>query len=218
LAKCVRNVGSRLCVAAGINRGSMRPWSATLTMPERPQTIWTIGHSTHTIEAFLGILRAHRIEVIADVRLLPGSRRYPQFNRELLSSSLQKIGIEYMHVPELGGRRKPRPDSPHTAWRNDSFRGYADHMDTEEFRRGIAVLEKSAASQRVAVMCAEAIWWRCHRSLIADWMKASGVEVRHILSENKIEPHPFTSAAQLIDGRLSYRAPREDATHAELPL
>lgn len=186
--------------------------------PEYPQTAWTIGHSTLTLEALAGILRAHRLEAIADVRLMPGSRRYPHFNREQLEASLRKAGIHYAHLPELGGRRKPQADSPHIAWRNEAFRGYADHMDTEEFRRGIEALMKLAIGQRTAIMCAEAVWWKCHRALIADWLKARGVQVLHVLSENKVEPHPFTSAAQIIDGRLSYRGEREGATHAELPL
>lgn len=187
-------------------------------MPDGPSTLWTIGHSTHSLEAFLGILRAHRIEMIADVRVMPGSRRYPHFNREVLALSLHGIGINYTHLPELGGRRKPRPDSPNTVWRNASFRGYADYMETTEFLRGIEALQNLAANQRLAIMCAEAVWWQCHRALISDWMKANGAEVLHILSENKVEEHPFTSAAQIIDGRLSYREPTADATHAELPL
>lgn len=187
-------------------------------MPQRPQSLWTIGHSTHSLEGFVGILRAHRVAALADVRLLPGSRRYPHFNREVLAVSLEKAGIEYVHLPELGGRRKPRMDSPNTAWRNESFRGYADHMEGPEFLRGMDTLQESALRKRTAVMCAEAVWWQCHRALISDWLKAHGVEVLHILSENKVEPHPYTSAAQIIDGQLSYRAPRGDATHAELPL
>ncbi len=187
-------------------------------MADQPQKIWTIGHSTHAGEAFLGLLRAHKIEGVADVRLMPGSKRYPHFNREALSASLQQIGMAYVHFPELGGRRKPKPDSPNTAWRNEAFRGYADHMEGAEFQRGMAKLGTLAIQKRVAVMCAEAVWWQCHRALIADWLKVRGVEVLHILSENKVEPHPFTSAARVIEGQLSYRAPREDATHAELPL
>jgi uncharacterized protein (DUF488 family) len=187
-------------------------------MSQCPQTLWTIGHSTLTSDAFIGILRAHQIQAVADVRLLPGSRRFPHFNRERLESSLQEVGIHYVHFPELGGRRKPRPDSPHVAWRNEAFRGYADHMDTAEFHRGMDALMRLAVEKRTAIMCAEAVWWQCHRSLIADWLKARGVEVLHILSENKVEPHPFTSAAQIIDGRLSYRGKHEAATHAELPL
>ena len=187
-------------------------------MSEQPATVWTVGHSTHTLEAFIGIMRAHRIEALADVRVMPGSRRYPHFNREALEGSLTSCSVQYVHFPALGGRRKPQPDSRNTAWRNEAFRGYADYMETAEFQRGIRELEKLAARKRTAVMCAEAVWWQCHRSLISDWLKVRGVEVLHILSENKVEPHPYTSAAQVIDGQLSYRAPREGATPVELPL
>ena len=189
-----------------------------LHVTDRPRTLWTIGHSTYTLEAFVGILRAHHIEALADVRLLPGSRRYPHFNRETLAQTLEKVEIVYRHIPELGGRRKPRSDSPNTAWRNESFRGYADYMETPDFLHGVDALQQMAITKRTAIMCAEAVWWRCHRALISDWLKIRGVEVLHILSENKVEPHPYTSAAQVTDGQLSYRAPREASTHAELPL
>ena len=167
--------------------------------------IWTIGHSTRTIEEFIEALQANGIKLVADVRLLPGSKRYPQFNKETLGKSLVACGIRYEHFPELGGRRKPRKDSRNTAWRNEAFRGYADHMETTEFVAGIARLEE--ATERwgaAAVMCAEAVWWKCHRSLIADYFKAQGTEVIHIINANKTEPHPFTSAAKIVDGRLSY--------------
>lgn len=167
--------------------------------------IWTVGHSTRSGEEFVQILRAHKIEVLVDVRTFPGSRRYPQFNRDPLAESLRAAGIEYKHKASLGGRRKPRPDSHNSAWRNEQFRGYADHMETEEFKDGVRELLELASSKRVAVMCAEAVWWRCHRSLIADYLKAEGHEVIHILDEKKTEEHPFTSAARIIDGRLSYR-------------
>jgi len=168
-------------------------------------TIWTIGHSTRTAEKFLEILRAHEIKVLVDVRSFPGSRRYPQFNRDALAEALGAIGIEYRHEPRLGGRRTPRADSHNTAWKNASFRAYADHMETEDFRRGVEELLEVAASKRTSVMCAEAVWWRCHRSLIADYLKAEGHEVIHIIDQNKTEEHPFTSAARIVDGRLSYR-------------
>ena len=167
--------------------------------------IWTIGHSTRTIEEFIGALQANGIELVADVRLLPGSKRYPQFNKEELAKSLRQDGIGYEHFPELGGRRKAWKDSHNTAWRNESFRGYADHMETAEFASGIARLRKMADGHgATAIMCAEVVWWRCHRSLIADYLKAHGVEVIHIIDASKTEPHPFTSAARIVDGRLSY--------------
>jgi uncharacterized protein (DUF488 family) len=167
--------------------------------------IWTVGHSTHSGQAFNEILQANQIEVLVDVRTYPGSRRYPQFNKSVLAESLEHIGIKYQHEPRLGGRRTPRKDSHNTAWRNAQFRGYADHMETDEFQEGIKVLLELAASSRTAVMCAEAVWWRCHRSLIADYLKAAGHTVVHIVNEKKTEEHPFTSAARIIDGELSYR-------------
>ena len=168
-------------------------------------TVWTVGHSTRSGEEFGQILSAHGIEVLVDVRSFPGSRRYPQFNRAALSESLAGIGIEYRHEPRLGGRRTPRADSHNTAWRNASFRAYADHMETDEFRKGVEDLLELAASARVAVMCAEALWWRCHRSLISDYLKAAGYTVVHIVDQTKTEEHPFTSAARIVDGELTYR-------------
>jgi uncharacterized protein (DUF488 family) len=167
--------------------------------------VCTIGHSTRTIEEFIEALQAHGIKLVADVRLLPGSKRNPQFNRETLGKSLTAGGIGYEHFPELGGRRKPRQDSRNTAWRNDAFRGYADYMETPEFVAGIARLEEGTESRSAAaIMCAEAVWWKCHRSLIADYLKAQGAEVIHIINANKSEPHPFTSAAKIVDGKLDY--------------
>jgi uncharacterized protein (DUF488 family) len=168
-------------------------------------TVWTVGHSTRSGEEFGQILRVHEIQVLVDVRSFPGSRRYPQFNREALSESLAKLGIEYKHAPRLGGRRTPRKDSHNTAWKNASFRAYADHTETDEFRNGVEELLELADDSRIAVMCAEAVWWRCHRSLISDYLKAKGHTVIHILDENKTEEHPFTSAARIVDGELSYR-------------
>jgi len=168
-------------------------------------TIWTIGHSTRTAEKFGEILLAHEIKVLVDVRSFPGSRRLPQFNRDALAASLVNLGIEYRHEPRLGGRRKPRADSHNTAWKNASFRAYADHMESEEFRRGVEELLEVAGRERTAVMCAEAVWWRCHRSLIADYLKAEGYQVIHIIDQKKIEEHPFTSAARIVEGKLSYR-------------
>lgn len=169
------------------------------------RTVWTIGHSTRSGEEFVRILKAHEVEVLVDVRSFPGSRRYPQFNRVALSELLMKAGVEYRHEARLGGRRTPRADSHNSAWRNAQFRGYADHMESEEFRKGVEDLLQVAGEARVAVMCAEAVWWRCHRGLLADYLKAAGHTVIHILDERKTEPHPFTPAARMIDGKLSYR-------------
>ena len=169
--------------------------------------IWTIGHSTRTIEKFISLLEEHGIKALADVRTWPGSKRYPQFNKEKLSHSLGKAGIRYEHFPELGGRRKAKPDSKNTAWRNESFRGYADYMETEEFNKGVKrLLDLTAAAGPIAIICAEAVWWRCHRSLISDYLKAVDIEVTHIFDENKTEPHPYTSAARIANGKLSYAA------------
>ncbi len=172
-------------------------------------TIWTIGHSTRTIEEFLDLLGANRIDALVDVRRFAGSRKYPQFNQEALSGSLAAHGIEYVYVAELGGRRKARPDSPNTAWRNESFRGYADYMETPAFVSAIDRLLELAGRKRSAIMCAEAVWWRCHRGLIADYLKARDGIVRHIVSAAEPEIHPWTSAARIVDGALSYSAASE---------
>ncbi|HSH38444.1 MAG TPA: DUF488 domain-containing protein [Chthoniobacterales bacterium] len=171
------------------------------------QRIWTIGHSTRSIEDFAALLAQHSIAVLADVRLLPGSKRYPHFNSDALARSLGEHGIRYEHFRELGGRRKPRPDSANTAWRNDAFRGYADYMEGNDFAAGVERLVGLAASKgATAIMCAEAVWWRCHRGLVSDYLKARGVEVMHIVGANKVEPHPWTSAATIVGGHLSYAA------------
>jgi len=172
-------------------------------------TLWTIGHSTRPIDDFIALLMENGIRVIADVRRFPGSRRHPQFGREALAASLQDARIGYEHFPELGGRRPARPDSPNGAWRNDAFRGYADYMMTAEFREGIGRLLTLAGHRRTAFMCAEALWWQCHRGLIADYLKAAGHDVVHILGPGKTESHPFTSAARMVDGALTY-APEPD--------
>jgi uncharacterized protein (DUF488 family) len=184
--------------------------------------IWTIGHSTRAIDEFISLLEEIAIKLLADVRAWPGSKRYPQFN-EALAKSLTAHGIRYEHFPELGGKRKSKPDSRNTAWRNASFRGYADYMETEQFQKGVERLLAFARSDdlgsprnehdgwedvtpcAIAIMCAEAVWWRCHRSLIADYLKARGVEVLHVLGANKVEPHPYTSAARIVNGELGYQ-------------
>ena len=168
-------------------------------------SIWTVGHSTLSLEEFIDRLKSFRVELLADVRSFPGSRRYPHFNKDRLSSALADAGIRYEHLRELGGRRRPRPDSLNMTWRNESFRGYADYMETREFRDGVARLLGLVRQRRVAIMCSEAVWWRCHRSMISDYLKVDGIEVVHIMGEGKSESHPFTSAARVVDGELSYR-------------
>jgi len=179
-------------------------------MSENQLELWTIGHSTRPFKELLEALESFEIELLVDVRSFPGSRRYPQFNREQLKLTLAEAGIEYLHFPELGGRRNARPDSLNMAWRNKMFRGYADYMETVEFRKGIARLLEVARAHRTAIMCAEAVWWRCHRSLISDYLKANGVEVKHIMAAEKSEAHPFTSAARIVNGELSYRGVLEE--------
>ena len=169
--------------------------------------LWTIGHSTRNIDQFTALLKDNGIKLVVDVRSLPGSKRYPQFNKESLADSLGEAGIRYEHFPELGGRRKPKKDSQNTAWRNASFRGYADYMETEEFREGIErLLDFANKVGPTAIMCAEAVWWRCHRGLVSDYLRADDVGVIHITDAKKTEPHPFTSAARIADGALSYES------------
>jgi uncharacterized protein (DUF488 family) len=168
-------------------------------------TIWTIGHSTRTIEEFIDLLREYQIQILVDVRHFPGSRRFPHFNKPQLAKALSAAGVGYEHLVELGGRRPARPDSHNLLWRNPSFRGYADYMETAPFRGGIDRLLKIARNGRTAIMCSEALWWRCHRSMIADDLKAKGVQVLHILGLHKIQEHPYTSAARLVNGKLSYQ-------------
>ena len=174
---------------------------------EQDQTrieVFTVGHSTRSAEEFVKILEAHNINLLIDVRSFPSSRRYPQFNKDALSEFLAGHHLEYRHLPSLGGRRRPRGDSKNIAWRNASFRAYADHMESAEFKQGIKELLEPASEKRIAVMCAEAVWWRCHRSVIADYLKSIGVVVKHIIDVNTIEIHPYTSAARIVEGKLSY--------------
>lgn len=171
-----------------------------------PVTIWTIGHSNVTAERFIELLMSNDIELVADVRRYPGSRRHPHFSAVALAVALEARGIRHLHMPELGGRRQARADSQNTAWRHEAFRGYADYMETPAFAEGLARLRQAAAGQRTAVMCAEALWWQCHRGLIADALRAGGDRVLHIMAAG-VQEHPYTSAARIVDGRLSYRAP-----------
>lgn len=167
-------------------------------------TVSTIGHSTHPIEEFLSILQAHAIRRLVDVRTIPKSRHNPQFEREALARSLQSAGIEYTHIPGLGGLRHARKDSINNRWRNASFRGYADYMQTPEFAENLARLLDIAAQAPTAIMCAEAVPWRCHRSLIADALTVRGVEVREILSAAKSQPHALTPFARVQGLQITY--------------
>ena len=170
-----------------------------------PKTVWTIGHSTRTLEKFIEMLQSFQIEMLLDIRSYPGSRRYPQFNKENLEISLPELNIQYIHLKELGGRRKVHPDSMNTAWRHPAFRGYADYMETDLFKSAILSLEEIALKQRTAYMCSEAVWWRCHRSMVSDYLKAGGWRVMHIMDTGKEVEHPFTAPAKIVDGKLSYK-------------
>ena len=159
--------------------------------------MYTIGHSTRTLEDFVALLHARRITQLADVRTVPMSRRYPHFAGESLAQSLPADGVTYRHFRRLGGLRKPRADSRNTAWRNESFRGYADYMETEDFERELTELMAWSAGGPTAIMCAEAVWWRCHRQLIADALVARGLEVRHILGPATAATHALTVFARV---------------------
>lgn len=166
--------------------------------------IYTIGHSTRSLPELVAILRAHGVELLVDVRRFPGSRRHPHFAREVLEAALPEAGIDYLWLEALGGRRPARKGSPHTAWRIPAFAGYADHMESEEFRDAAATLVARAAERRAAVLCAEALPERCHRRLIADWLTARGHEVVHLLDERRTRRHELPDFARVVDGRLLY--------------
>jgi uncharacterized protein (DUF488 family) len=175
--------------------------------------IHTIGHSTRSIDEIIALLRENGIEVLVDVRRYPGSKRYPHFSSEAMAQWLPEHGIGYIHMPELGGRRKPLPDSPNTAWRNEQFRAYADYMATEEFRAAIDNLvvlgESLGKTQRVAVMCAEAVPWRCHRNLIADELTRRRIEVRHIISGQPAKTHVMNEHARVDGDHIVYPAEQQ---------
>jgi uncharacterized protein (DUF488 family) len=171
---------------------------------ERPALVLTIGHSTRSLEELLELLEAHGVEHLVDVRTIPRSRHNPQFNRERLARELPRVGLGYTHMPALGGLRHARPDSSNGGWRNASFRGFADYMQTPDFEAGLGALIESAAAARTAIMCAEAVPWRCHRSLIADALYARGIRVEHILSVTRAEPHVLTAFAVVEGVRVMY--------------
>jgi uncharacterized protein (DUF488 family) len=177
---------------------------------QAPISISTVGHSTHPINDFIGILRAHGIRQLVDVRTMPRSRRVPQFNREALAASLQTAGILYRHMPGLGGLRHPKRGSINTGWRNASFRGYADYMQTQEFHKNLEDLIEVAAEGPTAIMCAEAVPWRCHRSLIADALIARGIQAMEILSAKQSRPHALTAFAHVSGIEVTYPAASSD--------
>ncbi|KKO20852.1 MAG: DNA repair protein [Candidatus Brocadia sp.] len=171
---------------------------------EKPAVILTIGHSIHTLEVFIRLLCAHEVKHVVDVRTVPRSRRNPQFNRETLPDSLKAVGIRYTHMAGLGGLRHPRPDSPNIGWRNASFRGFADYMQTPEFEKNLETMIALAGCERIALMCAESLPWRCHRSLIADALLVRNIQVEHIMSEKKRQPHKLTPWAVVRGIRITY--------------
>jgi uncharacterized protein (DUF488 family) len=168
--------------------------------------VFTIGHSTHPLEAFVDLLRINEVTVVADVRSVPRSRRNPQFNSDTLPVALSSNGIAYVHIAGLGGLRHPRPDSPNKGWLNDTFRGFADYMQTAEFTTNLQSLIDMARNETVALMCAEAVPWRCHRSLIADALLIRGLRVEHILSKSGTSPHILTPWAQVNGSVITYPA------------
>jgi uncharacterized protein (DUF488 family) len=167
-------------------------------------TVWTVGHSTRPIPDFLAVLAAYRIEVVADVRRFAGSRSQPQYQQPALESALQRVGIDYTWLPNLGGRRRPVSDTPNTTWRHPAFRGYADHMAGEEFAAGLFELLTVAWGLRTAIMCAEILWWRCHRRMIADVLVSLDVRVVHVQDAEVAQLHRLTAPARLVRGVLSY--------------
>jgi uncharacterized protein (DUF488 family) len=171
---------------------------------KRSLVIFTVGHGTRPIEEFLAILGAAGIGRLVDVRTAPGSRRHPQFGRDALAPSLKSQVIEYAWRKELGGFRTPRPDSPHVALRNEALRGYADHMETEEFRASLSWLIDTSRETPTAIMCAESLWWRCHRRMISDALTVAGCEVIHLLDEGRREPHGLNPSARVEGSRLIY--------------
>ncbi len=177
------------------------------TAHRSPLVILTVGHSTRTIEDFLALLKSHGVEHLVDVRTIPRSRHNPQFNVESLPASLAASGIGYTHLKGLGGLRHALKDSANTGWRNASFRGYADYMQTGEFASSLAELMDLASQKRVAIMCAEAVPWRCHRSLIADALLVRGALVEHISSPKQARPHQLTPWAKVDGTRITYPSP-----------
>ncbi len=178
--------------------------SVSRSASQRPAVILTVGHSTRPIEKFIELLHAHGVERLVDVRTAPGSRRYPQFNQEALEQSLHDAGMDYKHIKALGGFRRSRPDSPNTGWKNASFRGFADYMLTKPFRDGLRELLRLASDKRTAIMCSEAVPWRCHRSLISDMLLVRGMNVEHIISVHKRNPHQLTKFGRVEGDHVVY--------------
>jgi uncharacterized protein (DUF488 family) len=186
-------------------------------MARRP-AIHTIGHSTRPLAELVALLAAHGVRRLVDVRTVPRSRHNPQFNREALPAELARAAIAYVHMPGLGGLRRPAKDSTNTAWRSAGFRGFADYMQTESFAQNLDALLAQAATEPVAIMCAEAVPWRCHRSLISDALTARGVPVAHIMTATRADPHAVTSFARIDGTQVTYPASGSPAGQGTLPL
>ncbi len=176
---------------------------------ERTPLVLTIGHSTRLLDVFIDLLKIHGVQMIVDVRTVPRSRHNPQFNLDTLPGSLDAVGIGYEHLSGLGGLRQAQHNSPNTGWRNSSFRGFADYMQTEEFEKNLEKLIRLAQHKRVCLMCAEAVPWRCHRSLIADALQVRGLSVEHITSKSRRQIHDLTPFVQVDGTRMTYPAPIE---------
>jgi uncharacterized protein (DUF488 family) len=180
--------------------------------------LFTIGHSTHPLNRFLALLAPHGIEVLADIRRFPGSRKFPHFNQDNLALALQEAGIEYLWIETLGGRRRKKTNgsSNNLGLRNESFRNYADYMLTEEFREGVKQLLAVATEKPTAFMCSESVFWRCHRRLVSDFLLAKGITVQHIMPSGELRPHTLTEGARVEAGELTYPPPEEAADEASL--
>ncbi len=170
----------------------------------KTHTIYTIGHSVHSFAEFLNMLQSFDIKILADIRSLPGSRKFPQFNKDILKLSLEENDIQYIHLADLGGRRKVKKDSKNNRWNNVSFRAYADYMETAAFENAIVKLEQIALEQPTAYMCSEAVWWKCHRSMVSDYLKAKDWRVLHIMAIAKVQEHKYTTPARIVDGKVLY--------------
>jgi uncharacterized protein (DUF488 family) len=179
-------------------------------MKKEDKIIWTFGHSTRSLEEFIAMLHSFNIQLIADIRSFPGSRKFPHFNKESLEISLPENNIQYIHIRDLGGRRKANPNSKNTGWRHIAFQSYADYMETDAFKDGIKQLRKFALQKRTAYMCSEAVWWRCHRSMVSDYLKLDGWKVMHIMAMGKATEHPYTAPARIVNGELNYEKELDD--------
>jgi uncharacterized protein (DUF488 family) len=175
-------------------------------------TIYTIGHSNKSFEEFLTLLQQYHIQAVADVRRFPGSKKFPHFNKEILDEKLSENDIQYLSFPELGGRRKPDKNSINDGWKNEAFKGYADYMESKEFLTGIDKIMLCSEKYRIAIMCSEVLWWRCHRRLISDFLTVRGYKVVHILSLTKSEEHHLIDPAKVKDGKLYYGKSQIDLT------